>query len=147
MKYKVGDVVVVKNEGDTYSTYADMFVKMGFNCVLHNPSVPNGTLGKIFATDVHDSDNDVNLYGIITEAGNEVLIGERGIELFHTHSFPEKKVIQRQTYHYHNLVVTFYEGDGVKIDDKFVGKGHLRDFINDCIKKKIITKNEIRDRD
>ncbi len=147
MKYKVGDIVVVTKEGKTYSTYGDMFVKMGFNCVLHNPSVPNGTLGKIFATDVHDSDDDVNLYGIITEAGNEVLIGEKGIELHQPYSFPEKTIIERKTYRYRNLVVTFYQGDGVKIGDNFVGKSDLRDFINDCVKKKIITKNEIRDRD
>lgn len=144
MKYKVGDIVVVTDQGDTYSTYTDMFVEMGFNCVLHNPSVPNGTLGKIFATNTHGDHVGINLYGIITEAGNEVLIGEKGIALYQPYSFPEKKIIERKVHLYHNLMVTFYEGDGVKIGDSFIGKSHIRDFINDCVKKKIITKNEIR---
>jgi len=43
-----GDFVKVVKNGQTFSTYSDMFIELGFIDVKHNREFENGTIAKVF---------------------------------------------------------------------------------------------------
>ena len=77
-KFNIGDKVVVVNNGKTYTTYDTMFRKLNFKDKAYNPTFHHGTEGTVFARDVSKIGDLI--YGIRTQAGDECLIEEAGIE-------------------------------------------------------------------
>ena len=82
-KFKVGDKVKITNPGKTYSTYEDMFIKLGFKNCKVNYSWQQGTEGIVFATGEHEQQRAVNLLAVrrISASGiaSECLINEEGV--------------------------------------------------------------------
>lgn len=78
-KFNIGDKVKIVNSGQTYSTYADKFIELGFKNEINNPGLPHGTVGTVFGTSFDRSERKI--YAIRTRKGEEVLIGEPGIEI------------------------------------------------------------------
>ena len=83
-KFKVGDKVKITNIGNRYSTFKEMFKKMGFANQLKNDEGSNGDVGTIFA--VGTNPRGEIIYGVLVELGAtrkyQTLISERGLELF-----------------------------------------------------------------
>lgn len=83
-KFKIGDKVKITSIGKKYSTYKEMFKKMGFANQFQNNEGKNGDIGTIFGVDVDERGNII--YGVYVELGvtrkYQILIGEEGIELF-----------------------------------------------------------------
>jgi hypothetical protein len=82
-KFKVGDKVKITSPGKTYSTYEDMFIKLGFkNCKVNN-SWQQGTEGAVFATGEHQQQRAINLLAVrrVSASGevSECLISEDGV--------------------------------------------------------------------
>jgi len=78
--FKVGDVVKAVGIGYSYTTYESKFIELGFKNKEHNNSFSHGTVAKIFGISKHDVSSDC-IVAIRDMAGNESLIGERGLEL------------------------------------------------------------------
>ncbi len=76
-KFEVGQLVRVKDPGQTYTAYGALFDELKFANRKDNPSVPSGTVGQVFG---RTSNESYPKYGIVTMDGQEVLIGELGIE-------------------------------------------------------------------
>lgn len=81
-KYKVGDEVVVVDEGLTFSTYKKAFWFFGFNNRNKNQEFSNNTKAKVFGICKHRGRS--NLYALRDSEGNECVIGEEGIKLVET---------------------------------------------------------------
>lgn len=81
MKFQVGQLVKVKNNGETYCSYSTVFKELGFNNTEVNNSFKNGTVGQIFAITKHTNirGHEEYLCALVDEHGNECLIGENGI--------------------------------------------------------------------
>lgn len=83
-KYGVGTLVKVTNPGHLYSTYYDMFRKMGFSNYedSHRIKGDKHTTYKVFKADRHISVPHNPLYGLEdTETGYQILMEESGIGL------------------------------------------------------------------
>ena len=93
-KFNIGDKVVIVHKGKTYSTYDTMFRKLNFRDKAYNPAFHHGTEGTVFARDVSNIGDLI--YGIRTQAGDECLIEEAGIEKVLEGS--EKIVQKEKTY-------------------------------------------------
>lgn len=81
---KIGDKVKIKNFGRIYTTYTEMFIKMGFK----NPIVPKEINDKkefedvefiVFAKEKHKYEKR-KVFGIEDENGNQFLFSKRGIK-------------------------------------------------------------------
>jgi hypothetical protein len=79
-KYKVGDEVVVVNEGLTYTTFKEAFWFFGLKEKQINDSFENNSKATVFSICKHGRRSD-NLYALRDENGNECVIGEEGIKL------------------------------------------------------------------
>jgi hypothetical protein len=79
-KYKVGDEVVVVDEGLTFSTYKEAFCFFGLKNKEYNKFFLNNTKAKVFGICKHRG-RSVNLYALRDSEGNECVIGEEGIKL------------------------------------------------------------------
>jgi hypothetical protein len=79
-KYKVGDEVVVVNEGLTYTTFKEAFWFFGLKEKQINDSFENNSKATVFAICKHGRRSD-NLYALRDSEGNECVIGEEGIKL------------------------------------------------------------------
>lgn len=82
MKYKVGDVLRIKDSGYSYPTYGDMFVELGFRKTTLNDGLPNGSYVQVFATAMHHTVPDQELYACVNQHGDEVLMAVKGLERF-----------------------------------------------------------------
>jgi hypothetical protein len=79
---KIGDIVTIKDTGYLYSTYYDMFKKLGFK----NPTSPHNKLYEekskvkytIFSKIKH-TDEGTMLYAVIDKIGNQYLVSKAGL--------------------------------------------------------------------
>jgi hypothetical protein len=79
-EFKVGDIVKVRDTGDVYSTYYDMFKKLGFIYTKRNSGKNSlGLLGEIFAIEQHPYES-VTVAAVNLENGEQILIGVYGIQ-------------------------------------------------------------------
>jgi hypothetical protein len=81
MKYKVGDVLRIKDNGYSYTTYGDMFEMLNFRKKTLNSELPNGTIVQVFASAIHTY-QDLEVYACVNEHGDETLISIEGLEEF-----------------------------------------------------------------
>ena len=77
-KLKVGDKVQVVDSGKTYTTYVDMFEKMGFKNTEKNECFQKGLIATVFAVSIH-GDNKLPLLGLEAANGNQCLISTDGV--------------------------------------------------------------------
>jgi len=77
-KFKVGDKVQVVDSGKTYTTYVDMFEKMGFKNTEKNECFQKGLIATVFAVSIH-GDNKLPLLGLEAGNGNQCLISADGV--------------------------------------------------------------------
>lgn len=91
-----GDLVVIKNNSETYFAYDDAFIMLNFKDKERNEAWENGTTGTVFGL-LYNSDNSV-MFAVRDNADKECLIGADGIEFAvqSTTDFvlPEKWAIQ-----------------------------------------------------
>lgn len=78
---KIGDKVEVVDNGETFDTYENGFVNLGFKNKTENPLFDNGTIATIFAIGEHEYDSYGQIYGIEDKYGNQSLIGNNGIKI------------------------------------------------------------------
>ena len=80
---KIGDKVQIKKFGKVYTTYTEMFTKMGFK----NPTLPKEIKDKkefenveftVFAKEKHQYENR-NVFGIEDKSGNQFLFSKKGL--------------------------------------------------------------------
>lgn len=83
----IGTVVKVVSPGFVYSTYTEMFKRMGFENKKENEPILTSTGGdlinnhfKVFGILLHPLRNGVILCGIVDTNGKELLIDLRGLE-------------------------------------------------------------------
>ena len=81
-KIEVGSKVIVSNNGNTYSTYSNMFIKMNFKNQRVNGALENGKICTVFGIESPFEDKKDLLYGIRDEYGREALMSEKGLMLF-----------------------------------------------------------------
>lgn len=78
-KFKIGDSVRIIDIGEIYSTYPDMFIKLGFK----NKSVNNyshcGKIGTVFGISEHLRFSEEILVAVRDEDGDEYLIHQDGL--------------------------------------------------------------------
>ena len=79
-KFQLGQLVKVTNSGYCFPNYKQLYIEMNFANKISNPSVSSGTVGQIFARGLHDTDNRVLLYGVVTMDQKEFLISEEGLK-------------------------------------------------------------------
>lgn len=99
-KFKVGDIVCIKYNGVTYTTYERMFERMGFANKKRNNELPNGSIVKIFAIGNHET-TDEPVYGCVGLEGQEVLMGGRGLK---TIEFP--RAIRKTTINQYDVEIS-----------------------------------------
>lgn len=78
--FKVGDKVIITDSGESYTTYSDMFEKMGFSDTKRNGGWENGEEGIVFAVEQHPTYANIIL-ALRHLDGRECLIGEKGVRL------------------------------------------------------------------
>ena len=113
---EVGSKVVVVNNGRTFTTYSNMFLKMGFKNTDYNDLFENGTECIVFAKQYQD-DESRTICGIRDEKGNESLINIEGLELLSPPTTLEEKF---------DIINEFCEEMEVKITQKDIFKYLLR---------------------
>lgn len=79
-RFKVGDKLVIKNNGCRYSTYNSMATIMGFKLDF-NTEVENGYIVTVFDVRQHENGH-TNVYGVSRADGVKVLMGEGGLGLY-----------------------------------------------------------------
>lgn len=79
-KFKVGELVTIKDTGYCYSSYKTMFSKLDFRNKEENNSELKDidAIARIFAVETHPDQID-NMYAVILPDGRELLMGERGL--------------------------------------------------------------------
>ena len=80
-KFKIGQRVVVVDDGKTYSTYEEMAKLMGLENWKKENELPNGSEAVIVNVKPHISWSNEILYGIQIDNGKQVIIHEDGLEL------------------------------------------------------------------
>lgn len=78
---KINDLVRITNPGKIYTTYEDKFASMGFKNKYENSAWIKGEIGRVFAIDRHETEDDKTLVAIVHADGRECLINVAGIEL------------------------------------------------------------------
>lgn len=80
-KFKKGDQVRIEYVGYIYTTYSDMFTKMGFNNIQYNsdPTDINGPWTVFANPELHPNGTGGWLVPIENSAGDQCLIGEKGL--------------------------------------------------------------------
>lgn len=77
-KFKIGDSVVVVDNGETFEYASPSFGKLGFSNLEFNKAIGNGTVADVFEMEF-DELQDEWMYAIRDAEGNECLIGESGL--------------------------------------------------------------------
>lgn len=79
---QIGDTVRIINLGKVYSNFSDVFESMGFKHKRHNHSSSDqqGQHAVVFGKQLHPGSFSAMLYGIQLKNGEQLLIGEKGIE-------------------------------------------------------------------
>ena len=77
---EVNDRVRITNSGETYTTYSEMFLQLGFSNCESNPAWEKGEQGSVFYVG-YSSHHSGGLYALVHDDGRECLISGRGIEL------------------------------------------------------------------
>lgn len=76
--YNIGDIVVVVDPGETYSSYKKIFEKLNLKNKIENPSFSKGTIAQVFAYTAHEARSDV-LFAIRDNNDNECVVGQKGL--------------------------------------------------------------------
>jgi hypothetical protein len=85
---KIGRVVTIKDRGEVYSTYWEMFQELGFKSpdkvkelksVYPEKEDYKGAIFTIFNEGMHRDEKGVKLYAIRDEKGNEFLFSRKGL--------------------------------------------------------------------
>lgn len=80
VEYKVGDIVVVANRGDTFSMYSTLFKECKFKNTEENDSFENGTIAICFAVAEHENEGyESGLALGIESQGKQSLIATEGV--------------------------------------------------------------------
>lgn len=80
-KFKVGDIVVVIDPGQQYTSYLEMYKKLGFRNILHNKLEDNFGIYRCFTNQVpHEYPSQGDIVGIEND-NNQGLINVKGIRL------------------------------------------------------------------
>jgi hypothetical protein len=82
-KFKVGDKVQVIYPGNTYETYGDMFVEMGFTNRERNEGFQIGLVVEVFAVGKH-KESGVDLVGLQAQDGSQGLMSATGVVVIAT---------------------------------------------------------------
>lgn len=77
-KFKIGDSVVVVDDGEAFDEYSSAFKRMGFIDREVNDALDNGTVANVFEIELNEL-QDEWMYAIRDDEGNECLIGECGL--------------------------------------------------------------------
>ena len=77
---EVNDRVRITDSSETYTTYSEMFLQLGFSNCESNPAWKKGEQGSVFYVG-YSSHQSGGLYALVHDDGRECLISERGIEL------------------------------------------------------------------
>lgn len=83
-KYKIGNIALVIDGGETYSLYAQKFTLLNFKNKICNESIDNGT--KVIIKNITMHANGVSvLYHVesLSDRSKEILIGERGLNVLY----------------------------------------------------------------
>lgn len=79
--YNIGDIVVVVDSGQTYSTYKKMFGWFGLKNKDHNPEFANKTIAKVINFREHESQSYEICVFIKDSKDNECVIEQKGLRL------------------------------------------------------------------
>jgi len=79
-KFKIGDRVVVVNEGKGYTTYDTIFKHLGFRNIVWNDCIREGQVATVFGLAKHLNTGE-ELIAIEDSQGNQALIGRDGLRL------------------------------------------------------------------
>ncbi len=78
--FKAGDIVVVNQTGNTYSTYKKMAEFLGLTQYIHGKSpLNNGDRVTVLGSAMHESSSYGEVVGVRTACGQDVLIGAKGL--------------------------------------------------------------------
>ena len=78
-KFKIGDSVRIKHSGKIYSTYPEMYVKLGFKDKEVNDYYTCAKIGTVFGISEHLTFREDILVAVRDEDGNEYLIHQDGL--------------------------------------------------------------------
>lgn len=89
MNLQIGDIVVIKNNGLTYTTYDKMFRKLGFADKKYNECFDEGTVGRIFNIGDHSKDGCILAIESLQNSKEQCLIHKDGVEFVYRDSVSE----------------------------------------------------------
>jgi len=93
-QFKVGDILQIKKAGSSYTTYDEMFVRMGFINIERNEIFSDGTIVQVFSVAYHPEHRGL-LCGVRDMDGKEALYGWEGLQEI-SFKKPEPKSIKVQ---------------------------------------------------
>ena len=77
--YNIGDIVVVIDPGESYTSYKKMYEWLNLKNKERNPSFKKETVAQVFAHRMHEVSSDTQCIAIIDADGNESVISHRGL--------------------------------------------------------------------
>ena len=89
-RIKVGSKVVIKDSGNTYTTYGKKFEELNFNDTMLNQEIPNGTICEVFAVTQHSFDSETILVAVQDFSGKQALISLSGVSPVEVSSTDDK---------------------------------------------------------
>ena len=123
---QIGDYVKITNTGLVYSSHSQLFQSLGFRNTVENSGVEcSGLLGKVFATTMHDI-NRIFLLALDLENGEQLLIGEAGIEKVKATAAVKSKfnILKVKSGDWVTCLPGFKGGDGLNEDPEYAGHGY-----------------------
>ena len=123
---QIGDYVKITNTGLVYSSHFRMFQSLGFRNTVENSGVEcSGLLGKVFATTMHDI-NRIFLLALDLENGEQLLIGEAGIEKVKATAAVKSKfnILKVKSGDWVTCLPGFKGDNGLIKDPKYAGYGY-----------------------
>jgi hypothetical protein len=117
---QIGDYVKITNEGLVYSSHSRLFQSLGFRNTVENSGAGcSGLLGMVFAV----ADNGVVVLALDLENGNQLLIGEAGIEKVKATAAVKFKfnILKGD---WVTCLPGFKGGNGLNKDPKYAGYGY-----------------------
>lgn len=76
MKIKKGDILVVKDTGEMYKTYSEMFKKLSFKNIERNSDIKEFEIVIVFNIDKHEAE-ERKVYAVTTFDGREGLFSKK----------------------------------------------------------------------
>ena len=120
---QIGDYVKITNTGLVYSSHFRLFQSLGFRNTVENRGVEcSGLLGKVFAV----ADNGFVVLALDLENGEQLLIGEAGIEKVKATAAVKSKfnILKVKSGDWVTCLPGFKGGNGLIKDPKYAGYGY-----------------------